>query len=69
MKYVLLLLPFVGGCALLEHGETVETIGEAGEQVGAALTLTAPQIGVIVVAASGILLAVGKLLSILKEKK
>lgn len=67
LKYFLLLwLLFMSGCATLQKlAGQIETVGEIGEQAGAVITLTAPEIGVIVVAGSGILLAVAKLLEVL----
>jgi len=75
MKKMLILcwpLLLVGGCAVFDkvigQAETIESVGELAGQIGTGLAITAPQLGLIVLTAGGLIIAIGKMLKVFKEK-
>ncbi len=72
MRYIYLLPFLFCGCAALDkvadQAEAIESAGELAGQVGVGLALTAPQLGLIVLTVGGLIVAIGKVLKLFKEK-
>lgn len=66
MKWLLVFVPIIAGCEAFtefaQEAETVETAGEMAGEIGPVIAAYNPEIGILVVAGGGILLAVAKFL-------